>query len=101
MLFSNSRYRNSVYSLDRKSGSLYFHIRKKKKFNLSPENVIYHLVSAGETLPIIAYKYYRKASLYWVLMDSNPSIQHEFDIKPGDTLTIPSYEQVVKYLGRT
>lgn len=100
MIFSNSRYRGSVYSIDKNSGSLYYHVRKKKKFNLSLDNSIIHLVVAGETLPLISYRYYGKASLYWVIIDSNPSIQHEFDIKPGDTLVVPSYEQVVKYIGR-
>lgn len=99
MLFSNSRYKGSIYSRDTKSGSLFFHIRKRKRFNLSMESVIQHLVSSGETLPMIAFKYYGKASLYWVIIDSNPTIQHEFDIKVGNVLLIPSYEQVVKYLG--
>ena len=100
MISKTSRYSGGCVSIDPESKSIYFNLRKRSPFNLTPENSLKHTVIAGETLPAIAYKYYNKASLYWVIMDANPTLMHIFDIKAGDILNIPSYSQVVKIIGR-
>lgn len=96
MVSKISRYANGCVSIDPKSKSIYFNLRKRKTFNVTPENSIKHTVKAGETIPALAYKYYKKASLYWVIMNANPTLMHIFDVKAGDVLNIPSYSQVVK-----
>ena len=42
----------------------------------------------------LAVKYYGNPELYWVILDANPQYRCELDIKKGDRLIIPSYEEV-------
>lgn len=100
MVSKISRYANGCVSIDPKSKSIYFNLRKRNPLNLTSENSLKHTVVAGETLPAIAYKYYGKSSLYWVIMDANPTLMHIFDISAGDVLNVPSYSQVVRLVGR-
>ncbi len=95
-VFKGSRYvKTSAYI--RRGEALVLSIRKKNKFNLS--NATYYTVVQGDTIDGIAYKQYGNAQLYWAIMDANPQYQSELDIKPGDLLTIPPYEEVVKVSG--
>lgn len=49
-----------------------------------------HVVSEGDRLDLIAFKYYGDTQLGWVILDANPQYDTELDIKPGDRLRIPS-----------
>lgn len=96
MVFKGSRYtKTSAYV--RHGETLVLSIREKMKFDLT--NATYYTVVQGDTIDGIAYKEYSNAQLYWAIMDANPKIQSELDIKPGDVLVIPPYSEVVKALG--
>jgi nucleoid-associated protein YgaU len=69
-------------------------IRSRYVFDLT--NAIYYTVVQGDTLDGIAYRQYGNAQLWWAIMDANPQYQSELEIKAGDVLCIPPYEQVVR-----
>lgn len=95
MLFANSRYRTTPVTYSSKKQSLFFRTRRKGVFNKN--EMIKHTIVQGDNLPVLAKKYYDNASYYWVIMDANAGkIQSEFDLKLGDIIDIPSYEQVVR-----
>lgn len=69
-------------------------IRTRNKFNLA--EATYYTVIQGDTIDGIAYKRYNNAQLWWAIMDANPQYQSELEIKAGDVLCIPPFEEVVK-----
>lgn len=95
-VFRDSRYiKTSAYV--RQGGNLIFSIRSRNHFNES--RATFYTVVQGDTIDGIAYKHYGNAQLWWAIMDANPKYQSEVEIKPGDVLTIPSYDEVVKVSG--
>lgn len=78
----------------RRGQEFIFDIRNKYKFN--SENSMYYTVVQGDSIDGIAYKFYGNANLYWAIMDANPQLQSELDIKVGDVLMIPDFEEVTR-----
>lgn len=95
MLFQGTRYTNTPAYI-RDGGALIVDIREQAEFDLS--NATYYTVVEGDTVDGIAYTHYGNAALWWAIMDANPQFQHEIEIKPGDLLAIPAYEEVLKWL---
>ena len=92
-VFQDSRYiKTSVFT--RKGETAVLSIRGRNKFNL--KNATYYTVVQGDTLDGISQSQYGNAQLYWAILDANPSYQSEIDVKPGDILTIPSFDEVVR-----
>ncbi len=91
-VYRGSRYINTKL-YDHKS-ALVMDIRSRYVFDLT--NAIYYTVVQGDTLDGIAYRQYGNAQLWWAIMDANPQYQSELEIKAGDVLCIPPYEQVVR-----
>jgi len=54
---------------------------------LPPDSVL-HTVIGGETLDLIAWKYYRREELWWRIADANPGLE-PFALTPGQTIAIP------------
>lgn len=52
----------------------------------------------SDTIDGVAYRFYSNAQLWWAILDSNRKYQSEVEIKVGDVLVIPSYEEVVRVL---
>lgn len=95
-VFRDSRYtKTSAYI--RRGETLVLSIRKRNYFDTS--KATYYTVVQGDTIDGIAYRQYGNAQLYWAIMDANPKYQSEVEIKPGDVLVIPSYDEVVKASG--
>lgn len=95
MLFKGTRYTNTQAYI-RDGGALIVDIRTQAEFDL--KNATYYTVVEGDTIDGIAYKQYGNATLWWAIMDANPRFQHEIEIKPGDLIAIPSYEEVLRWL---
>lgn len=94
-VFSDSRYvKTSAYV---KGEALILNIRRRNKFN--EEDSTFYTVVQGDTIDGIAYRQYGNAQLYWAIMDANPRYMTEMDIKHGDVLMIPSFDEVVKASG--
>lgn len=47
-----------------------------------------HVVTAGETLEFLAWRYYGSSDAWWRIADANPN-RFPFDLVPGETLVIP------------
>lgn len=92
-VFKDSRYtKTSAYVRD--GGTLILSIRERNHFDSS--KFVYYTVIQGDTLDGISYKHYGNAQLGWAIMDANPQYQTEIEIKPGDVIAIPSFDEVVK-----
>lgn len=92
MLFQGSRYLNTLLYENRETPIL--GIRRRYKFDLT--NAVYYTVIQGDTLDGLAFKYYQNSQLYWAILDANPQYQSELEIKAGDIICIPPYEEVVR-----
>lgn len=95
-VFQDSRYvKTSAYV--RQGNTLTLSIRSRNHFNIDKST--YYTVVQGDTIDGIAYKQYGNAQLWWAIMDANPKYQSELEIKSGDVLVIPSFDEVVKASG--
>ena len=95
-VFKDSRYtKTSAYI--RQGNNLILSIRSRNYFNL--EKATFYTVLQGDTIDGIAYKKYGNAQLWWAIMDANPKYQSEIELKAGDVLIIPSFDEVVKVSG--
>lgn len=93
-VYRGSRYVNTSAYV-RRGESLVLDIRNRVHFNDS--TCSYYTVVHGDTIDGIAYNHYGNAQLWWAIMDANPVYQSEIDIKAGDVIKIPPFEEVVKY----
>ncbi len=55
---------------------------------VSYPDALIHTVLAGETLDLLALRYYGREDLWWRIADANPTVRPP-DIAPGDILSIP------------
>lgn len=94
MLFDNSRYLKTKMIKRTGMDSYTFQIRTRNTFNLDA-GVYYEWVE-GDTLDGVAYDFYGEVALRWAILDANPKYRTEFDIKSGDSVFIPSYDEVVE-----
>ena len=93
-VFQGSRYVNTSAYV-RRGETLVLDIRSRNQFDA--EKSTFYTVVQGDTIDGIAYKQYGNAQLWWAIMDANPLYQSEIEIKPGDVLMIPPFDEVVKY----
>ena len=93
MLFENSRYlRTRLYNrLGWDSPTLQI----RKRFTFNQENCLIHEWCEGDTLDGVSFRYYEDTALRWSILDANPKYRTEFDIKHGDRILIPDYEEVI------
>ena len=91
-------YENSRYLHTRQSTRLGFDsptLEIRERFTFNHENCTMHEWCEGDTLDGVAYKYYGISALRWAILDANPKYRTEFDIKNGDSILIPDYDEVV------
>jgi len=94
MIYQHSRYsRTPLYN---HGGNLIF--RRRERFNFGSKGSIRHRYMESDRLDNLARQYYGDSQLWWVILDANPKYRAELDIKYGDVLVIPSYEEVMKCL---
>lgn len=88
-----SRYDWSVLYVDAKNGDFYG-TRQPLRLRRH-ESDIFHTVSDIENkrIDLIAWKYYRDVSLWWVIAEFN-NINNPLEILPDTTLRIPTYERI-------
>lgn len=92
-MFENSRYlRTPIYTRLGEDSPI-LKIRSRYTFNI--QNATIHEWVEGDTLDGLAYKYYGITALRWAILDANPSYRSEFEIKYGDRIFIPDYDEVV------
>lgn len=92
-VFRDSRY-VSTSAYVRQGETLILSLRHRNYFD--KDKSTFYTVVQGDTIDGIAYKQYGNAQLWWAIMDANPLYQSEIEIKPGDILMIPSFDEVVR-----
>ena len=70
-------------------------LKIRERFNFNQEDCVTHEWCEGDTLDGVSYRYYGISALRWAILDANPKYRTEFDIKSGDIILIPDYEEVV------
>ena len=91
-------YENSRYLHTRQITRLGFDsptLEMRERFNFNKEKCLNHEWCEGDTLDGVSFRYYRISALRWAILDANPKYRTEFDIKNGDIILIPDYEEVV------
>ena len=95
---SDSRYRN--FDILRNGNEEEF-IESWRDINIpESENDRYYQVESGDKnrLDLIAYKYYNKANLWWVIALAN-DIRNPLEIEVGEILRIPATDVLYGYGG--
>ena len=92
-IYENSRYLHTrqVTRLGWDSPTL----ERRERFTFNQENCSVHEWIEGDTLDGVSYRSYGVCALRWAILDANPQYRTEFDIKSGDLVYIPDYEEVV------
>lgn len=92
-IFNNSRYlRTQGYIREGFKSPI---LKVRDRFTFNPENFTTYTWIEGDTLDGVSYKAYGFTSLRWAILDANPKYRTEFDIRNGDVINLPSYEEVV------
>lgn len=92
-VYENSRYlRTKLYTRLGWNNPI---LQTRERFTFNQEKCLLHEWIEGDTLDGVAYKYYGFSALRWAILDANPKYRTEFDIKNGDIVQIPDYEEVV------
>ena len=90
-VYDNSRSINT--NLEERDGVSKLGFYTRNSFNM--ENATAYTWKEGDTLDGVAYNNYGISEFRWAILDANPQYRTEFDIKVGDVLLIPSFEEVV------
>lgn len=91
-------YENSRYLHTRQCARLGWEsptLEIRKRFTFNQENCTNYEWCEGDTLDGVAFNQYGSCALRWAILDANPQYRTEFDIKNGDVILIPDYEEVV------
>lgn len=92
-VYDDSRYITCALVNRQPYGTPMLAFRPRPTFNM--DEATSYLWQGGDTLEGVAYKVYGNMNLRWTILDANPQYRTEFDIKPGDTIYIPDFEEVV------
>lgn len=92
-VFENSRYLHTIQNTRKGWDVPILDVRERFSFNEA--NYKTYKWKEGDTLDALSVKYWGIAALRWAILDANPQYATEFDIKAGDTINIPAYEEVV------
>lgn len=68
----------------------------RERFHFNESECLLYVWIEGDTLDGVSFKFYNNTAFRWAILDANTKYRTEFDINPGDTILIPSYEEVVK-----
>jgi nucleoid-associated protein YgaU len=93
-VFEGSRYLETAL-FDFMEQTPMFRIRRPASFNLSDSST--YRFQLGDRIDSIAHKLYGNAQLYWAILDANTQYFSEIEIKVGDLLVIPAYQEVLKH----
>lgn len=97
MIYQNSRFTHTRTFVT-PEGKKVFKIREVA--NISTKNAYRHVYGEKDRLDLLAVQYYNNSQLWWVILDVNHKYYCEDDIKYGDVLIVPRYEEVIKWLNR-
>lgn len=91
MIGYESRYRTCVLYKD---GSEEF-LGARPLLDTSPQpDDLSHVVNVGERVDLIAYRYYARTDLWWLVCDYNGIANPLTPLEPGTVLRLPSHDYV-------
>lgn len=93
-MYENSRYLYTPLYTRRGDNTNYLKIRKRFHFNAN--NCTTHVWTETDALDRLAYFYYGFAALRWVFLEANVQYRSEYDIKVGDEILVPDYNEVIR-----
>lgn len=93
MMFENSRYLHTRQ--EQRAGWTSPTLKIRSRFTFTEDDCEVYEWVEGDTLDGLAFLRYGECTLRWAILDANPKYRTEFDIKPGDLILIPDYEEVV------
>lgn len=93
-MYDNSRYLHTRMITRSNMDDYTFQMRKRYSFN--EDAGTYYEWREGDTLDGVSYNQYGESALRWAILDANPKYRTEFDIKNGDLIFIPDYDEVVE-----
>lgn len=70
-------------------------LEMRSRFTFNQEKCKQYVWIEGDTLDGVAFRHYGISALRWAILDANTKYRTEFDIKNGDVILIPDYEEVV------
>lgn len=97
MIYENSRFTHTR-TLITPEGKKAFKIREVA--NIAIKDASTHVWAEPDRLDLLALKYYNNPQLWWVILDANSGYYSEHDIKYGEVLIIPLYEEVIRWLNQ-
>jgi hypothetical protein len=90
MIGADSRYAACVLYVD---GNEEF-IGTRDRIDTSPQpDDVFHIVVEGDRVDLIAYRYFGRAELWWIVCDYN-DIFFPLDLESGRTLRLPCVERL-------
>ena len=92
-VFENSRYMKSPLYMRGDSETPTLKIRER--FTFDTDTATMYTWKSSDTLDGVACEFYEIPDLRWAILDANPQYRTEFDIKVGDVIYIPAFEEVV------
>lgn len=69
--------------------------------SVSNKDCTIHIFRGGDRIDSLSYAHYGTYDLGWVIMYANPKYRREEDIKSGDAIIIPNYNEVLKCLKKS
>lgn len=91
-IYSGSRYARC----NRRVVGSHTYLTTPARVNFTESLFKVHQVIEGETIDGLAQAYYGNSAYWWCIMDANRQYESEVEIKPGDILNIPDYNEVMK-----
>ncbi len=67
----------------------------RERFTFDATKYKTYVWTERDTLDGVAFKFYGNTALRWAILDANTNYRTEFDIKNGDIIYIPDYDEVV------
>jgi hypothetical protein len=86
-----SRYRDCIIYQD---GDVQFYGARQRLDATPQPDDRFHLVTDGDRVDLLAYRYFGDPTLWWIICDVN-DIGFPLDLPVGITLRIPSLERVM------
>ncbi len=88
MIFKGSRYQNvATYQITDASGRMVSAL-KMRAIPDTPAGFVYTF-TADQRLDLLAYKFYRNPTKFWLIADANSEMDPEDLLEPGRQLLIP------------
>jgi nucleoid-associated protein YgaU len=85
-----SRYRPlAVYNAPDAAGRSHPTVPLRPPSPAAEATIVRHVVTAGESLELLAWRYYGSSEAWWRIADANPR-RHPLALLSGDKLSIPS-----------